>query len=79
MSATDTDFDRQIDTNLALDRYLNATEEFARVSREFEEACEQVRLCLAKPMRFLTQLNYRHYLVTSDGQGNFEVEQLESL
>ncbi len=69
----------QITLSLSLQRYLRAVERFEAASKEFTEACSTIRESLPKPSRFVAAISYQHYLVTSDQEGNFEVERLESL
>jgi hypothetical protein len=69
----------RITLSLSLQRYLRAVERFEAASKEFTEACSTIRECLPKPSRFVAAISYQHYLVTSDQEGNFEVEQVESL
>jgi hypothetical protein len=69
----------RITLSLSLQRYLRAVERFEAASKEFNEACSTIRECLPKPSRFVAAISYQHYLVTSDQEGNFEVEQVESL
>lgn len=73
------DIEQRVTTSLALHRYLRAAERFESISREFNEACEGLRSNLTQPRRFVAQVSYRYYLVTSDSDGNFEVEQIESV
>jgi len=69
----------RINLSLSLQRYLRAVERFEAASKEFTEACSNIRDSLPKPSRFVAVISYQHYLVTSDQEGNFEVEQVESL
>jgi hypothetical protein len=71
--------EKRVDTSAALGRYLAAVEQLAIVSREFDEACVELRQQLDQPSRFVWQRNYRHYLVTSEGRGEFEVEEIALL
>lgn len=73
------DIEQRIITSLALQKYLLAVERFESISREFSEACDGLRAVLKRPRRFIAQVSFRYYLVTSDSDGNFEVEQIESV
>jgi hypothetical protein len=50
---------------------------FEAATKEFNEACSALRNQLAEPSRFVTKIDFKHYLVTSDQERNFEVEELE--
>ena len=73
------DIEQRVTLSLDLQRYLRAVEKFESSSREFNEACQGLRANLMQPRRFIFQVSFRHYLVTSDSEGNFEVEQIESV
>ena len=50
---------------------------FEAATKEFNEACTSMRNQLPAPSRFITKIDFKHYLVTSDQERNFEVEELE--
>ena len=60
-------------------RYLQSSQRFNDASKEFTEACKTLRKELGSEQRFVVQNDFKHYLVTSDREGNFEVEQIQSL
>jgi hypothetical protein len=61
---------------LAVGRYLQAANRFEHASQEFNKACSTLRNHLDRPSRFVTKIDGKHYLVTSDKERNFEVEEL---
>lgn len=77
MSNPNGDITTRVNTSLAVGRYLRAVDRFEEASKEFNEACSALRNQLAEPSRFVTKIDFKHYLVTSDQERNFEVEELE--
>ena len=77
MSNPNRDIETRVAISLAVGRYLRAAERFKAASEEFNEACTALRSQLDEPSRFVAKIDYRHYLVTSDQERNFEVEELE--
>jgi len=71
------DIDTRVAISLAIGRYLRAVARFETATMEFNEACSALRNQLSEPTRFVTRVDSRHYLVTSDQERNFEVEELE--
>ena len=77
MANLKSDIETRVNISLALARYLRAVDRFEAATKEFNEACSVLRNQLVKPSRFVTQIDFQHYLVTSDQERNFEVEELE--
>ncbi|MDZ4851694.1 MAG: hypothetical protein SGI77_20595 [Pirellulaceae bacterium] len=77
MSNPKRNIETRVAVYLAIGRYLRAASHFEAASREFNEACEGVRSQLAEPSRFIAKVDFKHFLVTSDRERNFEVEELE--
>jgi hypothetical protein len=73
------DIERRVAISLAVGRYLRSAERFNQASREFTGACKSLRQQLGKEQRFVVQVDWKHYLVTSDRDGNFDVESIETL
>jgi hypothetical protein len=71
------DIETRVNVSLAVGRYLRAADRFEAASKEFNEACSGLRNQLVEPIRFVTKIDFKHYLVTSDQERNFEVEELE--
>lgn len=74
-----TDIESRVNLSLAVARYLRATNRFNEASRDFTTACKSLRKQLGSNKRFVVQIDWKHYLVTTDGDGNFDVEQIESI
>jgi|688.fasta_scaffold665024_2 hypothetical protein len=79
MSGPQLDIDTRISISLAVGSYLRAVDRFDAASQAMTEACSELREQIDGPARFVVQVEYRHYLVTRDHEGNFEIEQIESL
>ena len=79
MNGTGMDIDRRVSLSLAVGRYLRSSERFNEASKEFTGACNSLRKSLGRSQRFVVQVDFKHYLVTSDDSGNFDVELVESL
>jgi predicted class III extradiol MEMO1 family dioxygenase len=73
------DIERRVSISLAVGRYLRAADRFQEVSREFTGACKTLRKQLGSDQRFVVQVDFKHYLVTSDSAGNFDVEAIQTL
>lgn len=73
------DIERRVAISLAVGRYMRSSERFNEASRDFTEACKTLRKELGSEQRFVVQNDFKHYLVTSDRDGNFEVEHIPSL
>lgn len=73
------DIERRVAISLAVGRYLRSAERFNEASREFTGACKSLRNQLGTEQRFVVQVDFKHYLVTSDRDGNFDVEAIPTL
>ncbi|WP_413431787.1 hypothetical protein [Crateriforma spongiae] len=73
------DIERRVALSLAVGRYLRSADRFNEASREFTGACKSLRKQLGTEQRFVVQIDFKHYLVTSDRDGNFDVEPIQSL
>lgn len=71
--------ERRVALSLAVGRYLRSTQRFNEASKDFTERCKTLRAELGNEQRFVAQIDFKHYLVTSDREGNFEVEHIQSL
>ena len=73
------DIERRVGISLAVSRYLRSADRFNEASREFTGACKSLRKRLGTNQRFVVQVEFKHYLVTSDADGNFDIEPIQSL
>lgn len=73
------DIERRVSLSLAVGRYLRSADRFQEASAEFTGACKALRTHLGNDRRFVVQVDFKHYLITSDKDGNFDVERIESL
>ncbi len=71
--------ERRVALSLAVGRYLRLADRFNEASKEFTGACKSLRLQLGAEQRFVVLIDFKHYLVTSDRDGNFEVEHIQSI
>ena len=77
MSHPSMDIETRVAISLAIGRYLRAMAKFETATMEFNQACSMLRNHLSEPSRFIARVDSRHYLVTSDRDRDFEVEELE--
>ncbi len=73
------DIERRVAISLAVGRYLRSADRFNESSRDFTGACKSLRKQLGNDQRFVVQVDFKHYLVTSDRDGNFDVEAIQTL
>lgn len=73
------DMENRIVLGVAVRSYLRAVERFEAASTAFNQSCVDVRKSLGVNKKFVVNVDYKHYLISSDDQGNFEVEPVESL
>jgi len=78
-SLSDLSIDERVNIQLAITRYLRAKEHFNSVSKEFTESCRELRKRVGKNARFVSTQSFKSHLVTSDGEGDFDIEPIESL
>ena len=79
MTSPKLDIDTRVNISLAVGSYLRAVDRFDAASQVMTKACSELREQIPRQSRFVVQAEYRHYLISSDIDGNFEVEQIESL
>ncbi|MCC9642997.1 hypothetical protein U8335_23960 [Roseiconus lacunae] len=76
---SDLDIERRVALSLAVGRYLRSADRFNEASRDFTGACKSLRKQLGTNQRFVAQIDFKHYLVTSDRDGNFDIEAIPTL
>ena len=76
---SDLDIERRVAISLAVGRYLRSADRFNQASRDFTEACKSLRRQLGTNQRFVAQIDFKHFLLTSDRDGNFDVEAIPTL
>ncbi len=79
MSNVTIGIERRVAISLAVGRYLRSSDRFNEASKDFTGACKSLRLQLGTEQRFIVQVDFKHYLVTSDRDGNFDVEHIQSI
>lgn len=79
MSNVSLDIERRVALSLSVGRYLRSADRFNDASRDFTGACRMLRKQLGPNQRFVVQVDFKHYLVTSDRDGNFDIEPIASL
>lgn len=78
-SLSDLSIDERVNIQMAISRYLKSSETFNAASKEFTEACKELRKRIGKNARFVSNQSFKSHLVTSDSEGNFDIEPIESL
>lgn len=76
---TGLDIERRVAISLAVGRYLRSADRFNDASKGFTGACKSLRKQLGSEQRFVVQVDFKHYLVISDRDGNFDIEPITSL
>ncbi|TWT51073.1 hypothetical protein Pla22_38490 [Rubripirellula amarantea] len=76
---TGLDIERRVAISLAVGRYLRSADRFNDASKDFTGACKSLSKQLGSKQRFVVQVDFKHYLVTSDRDGNFDIEPITSL
>ena len=79
MSGIAQSIEKRVAISLAVSRYLRAADRFQEASGDFTCACKSLRKQLGSDQRFVVQVDFKHYLVTSDNDGNFDIEAIDSL
>ena len=79
MSGIAKSIEKRVAISLAVSRYLRAADRFQEASSDFTCACKSLRKQLGSDQRFVVQVDFKHYLVTSDNDGNFDIEAIDSL
>ncbi len=79
MTSPSLNIESRANISLAVGNYLQAIAQFESASTELANASSELRKHLRTPIRFVTRIDFQHFLVTSHKEGNFEVEQIESL
>jgi hypothetical protein len=52
---------------------------YEEVAKEFNEACTSLRNHLSVSSRFIVEIDLKYYIVMSDQERNFEVEEIEMI
>jgi len=73
------DIEARVAISLAAGRYLRAAQRFEAANQDFTEACKSLRNALPKASRFVANIEHKHYLLTTDSEGNFNVEELDTI
>ena len=73
-----TEIRAQLKIKAAVRDYIQAAEDFGRASLAFSKSCQAVRDVIEPDARFILRVGYnKHHLVTTDSDGNFNVEPIE--
>ena len=73
------DIETRVGLSLGVGRWLRTSERFNEASKEYTSACRDLRKKLKPGQRFVVQVDFKHYIVTADRDGNFDVEPVPSL
>lgn len=68
----------QMKISSAVSEYIDAKERLERASKIFSESCNDVRDMVSPNTTLVVRVMYgKHYLLTSDHEGNFDVNPIE--
>lgn len=67
----------RVGINIAVGSYLRAVQRFEDASNAFNAACTLVRETVPRCKRFVVKYDFRYYLITTEKDGSFEVEEIE--
>jgi hypothetical protein len=74
------DIEKRVSCSLLIGNYLRAVKRFEEASKEFNAVCQACHKELPEQSRFITQHDFRWYLVTTtDSDSSFEVDEIETL
>jgi hypothetical protein len=73
------DIEKRVEIQLAIGNYLRAIERFEKASHDFNESCQRVRECVPRSRRFIVNHNHQMHMITTDTDGSFQVEQIETI
>lgn len=73
------DIQTRVAVSLAIGRYLRAADRFEAASLEFNESCQSLRKTLPRESHFVANVTHQHYVVTCDHEGNFDINQIDTL
>ena len=73
------DIEKRVELSLAVGRYLRASERFNEAVKEFTEKCKSLRKQLGSNKRYVIQVDYEYYIISSDAEGNLDVEPIQSI
>ncbi len=76
---TELDIETRIQVGTAVDSYVRAEREFNETSRRFNESCNQLRNVLPPNLRVVIRRDWKNYLLSTDAEGNFDLEELDSI
>lgn len=71
--------DERVSLAIAVRRYLQASDRFHSASKDFDEACHELRQQASRDSRYVVRIDYWHWLLEIDSKGNFEIEEIELL
>lgn len=74
-----TDIERRVSTHLAVACYLRSAKRFDEANKEFVKSCKNLRQELGPNARFVVQVDFLYYLVTSDNSGSFDVQEISCI
>ena len=73
------DIERRIAIAVALSQYLRVENRFLSSMRDLDDRSSELSELLDQPGLFVTEIDYQHYLLTADGEGNFDIEPVQAL
>jgi hypothetical protein len=71
--------EQRVALQIAVQRHLRAAEVFESANDELMQAAKAVRDSVPADAKIVANVNHKMYMLTSDGQKNFNIEPIESL
>ena len=73
------DIERRIALAVALSQYLRVEKKFLSNMRDLDDTSSELSELLDQPGLFVAEIDHQHYLLTADGEGNFDIEPVQTL
>lgn len=67
------------DLAMKVGNYIRARTEFEQASNSYQNACTNLRESKYKPENVVVRYSYNYHLLSFDKDGNFEVNEIESI
>ena len=68
------DFETRYSITLAIGKYLRSVNRLQNATSEFAEASKELGELIPPDSAFVAKVDYNHYIVTSDHEGDFNIE-----
>ena len=68
------DFETRYSITLAIGKYLRSVNRLQNATSEFTEASKELGKLIPPDSAFVAKVDYNHYIITSDHEGDFNIE-----